>query len=69
MGFIREYLSANYMTIMILLSLLAVVFINRRHDLEGVGILKVVMLAALAISVLEYVEVLCDRNSMDIWTK
>lgn len=67
MGFIREYLSANYMTIMILLSLLVVVFINRRHDLEGVGILKVVMLVALAISVLEYVEVVCDRNSMDIW--
>lgn len=68
MEFIKEYLSVNYLTVMMLFALSVIIFVNRKNHVKGVKLLIATMMLVLFISILEYAEIWIDRYHKPIWT-
>ena len=60
MQYITEYISDNYMTLMLLTGLAVILLANRRTKIEGTQYVWAIMGLAFIITVFEYLEKWCD---------
>ncbi len=63
-----EYISQNYMTLMLLAGLGAVMFANRRTKLEGVEYIKGIIGLVFIMTLLQYAEYACEKYRIPVKT-
>lgn len=67
MNILLEYISYNYMTLMLLAGLTVILTANRKTKINGVQYVWGIMAIVLALTICEYVEVWCDTYYKSLW--
>ena len=65
MNILLEYISYNYMTLMLLAGLTVILTANRKMKINGVQYVWAIMAIVLVLTICEYVEVWCDTYNKD----
>ena len=65
MRVILDFVSESYITLMILLGLMSVIFANRKSKIEKVYIINIMMILSLVLVICEFVEDWCDKYNRD----
>ena len=67
MKIIFEYIGESYMTLMLILGLVVILFANRRTKIEGVQYVWVITGLVFALTIFEYLESWCSTYHKPIW--
>lgn len=67
MQIVFEYISMNYMTLMLLAGLVVILVANRRTKIEGVEYVWAITGLVFVLTLCEYMEVWCDKYDKPVW--
>ena len=67
MQIVVEYISMNYMTLMLLVGLIVILIANRRTKIEGIQYIYAITGLVFVLTLVEYMELWCNRYDKPVW--
>ena len=67
MQIVSEYISMNYMTLMLLVGLIVILIANRRTKIDGMQYIWTITGLVFVLTICEYAEVWCDTYNKPVW--